>query len=97
MRSKTELEVFCHTMRFILSASSWRARMARCKSDRLPPSSLKHPVSAELALGNNICGARHLRLRKHQNKRIQQTLAAFLSLRHCGQLVEDVGVDDSLA
>ena len=45
-RSKTELEVTCQTMRFILSASPWRARVARGKSDKLPPSFSKHSVSS---------------------------------------------------
>ena len=47
MRSKTEFEVTCHTMRFMLSASSCRAKTARGKSDNLPPFSLKQSVSSE--------------------------------------------------
>ena len=46
MRAKTEFEVIFQTMRFILSASSRRARVARRKSDKLPHS-LKHSVSSK--------------------------------------------------
>ena len=46
MRSMTELKVTFQTMRFILSASPWRARVARGKSDKLPPSFSKHSVSS---------------------------------------------------
>ena len=110
MRSKTEFKVTCQTMRFILSATTWRARMARGKSDK-PLSSLKHSVSTdhlatqcairhvglheahgrstekrELARANIICGALHLRLRKHQ-----------ASLLRFGKLVRDGVVVHRLA